>query len=201
MGKEKQNATHCYLCNVEFLPDDKIVTDHDHFSGKYLGIAHNNCNLQRKTRPEMVVFFHNANYNFVELFPKFFKDLGVKVVVDGIPKAGERFMALSLGLKVGKEVHQKKSGAKKKVVDFIFTIHFRDSLSFLGASLEKVMESFPVERLINLREFPNEKNFELVRKKLPFPYGYMNDNTKLLSPLPKHCECFDMLSGRLMDDE
>ena len=73
--REKENASHCYICNEEFLPDDKKV-DHDHYSGKYLGIAHNNCNLKRKTRPEMVVFFHNANYDFVELLPKFFKDLG-----------------------------------------------------------------------------------------------------------------------------
>ena len=109
--REKQNATHCYLCNVEFLPDDKKVIDHDHFSGKYLGIAHNSCNLQRKTRPEMDLFFHNANYDFVQLLPKFFKDLRVEIIPNGILKAGERFMALSLGLKLAKEVHQKKSRA------------------------------------------------------------------------------------------
>ena len=78
--REKENVSHCYLCNVGFLPDDKKVIDHDHFSGKYLGIAYNECKLQRKKRPEMVVFFHNANYDFVQHLPKFFKDLGVEVI-------------------------------------------------------------------------------------------------------------------------
>ena len=81
----------------------------------------------------MVVVFHNANYDFIQLLPKFFKDYGVEVIPDGIPKVGDRFMTLSLGLKLANEVCQTKSGAKKKVEDFIFTIRFIDSLSFLGA--------------------------------------------------------------------
>ena len=140
---------------------------------------------------------HNANYNFVELIPKFFKDYGIEVEVDGIPKTEEKLMNIILSLKIAKEVHQKKSGAPKKVKDSIFNIHFRDSFSFLGSSLEKVISSFPVEKLKNLRlEFPKDENFEVVRKKLPFPYGYMNDESKFSKSLPKQCECFDMLTQK-----
>ena len=89
---------------------------------------------------------HNANYDFVELLPKFFKEYGVEVEVDGIPKTGEKFMSLILSLKIAEEVYQKKK-CQKKVKDFIFNIHFRDSLSFSGASLKKVISSFPVEKL------------------------------------------------------
>ena len=205
--REKLVATRCYLCDEMFTEEDKKVIDHNHFSGNYLGIAHDACNLQRKTRPEMVVGFHNANYDFVQLLPKFFKDYGVEVEVDGIQKSGEKFMALSLKLKLAKEVHQAKrkkstSKRKKKIKDFIFTIRFIDTLSFLGASLEKIMESFPESKLIELRrEFPNKDDFEIVKRKLPFPYGYMNDNTKLSSPLPNVWECTDALTGERMDDE
>ena len=60
----------------------------------------------------MVVFFYNANDDFIQLLPKFFKNYGVEVIPNAIPKAGERFMTLSLGLKFAKEVRQTKSGAK-----------------------------------------------------------------------------------------
>ena len=102
--REKLTATSCYLCNEEFPETDKKVIDHNHFSGQYLGIAHNNCNRQRRTKPEMVVVFHNANYDFIQLLPKFFKDYGVEVISDSIPKVGDRFMSLFLGLKLAKEV-------------------------------------------------------------------------------------------------
>ena len=91
--REKLTARSCYLCNEEFSKTNKKVIDHNHFSGQYLGIAHDNCNRQR-TKPEMVVVFHNANYDLIQLLPKFFKDYGVEVIPKGIPKAGERFMSL-----------------------------------------------------------------------------------------------------------
>ena len=200
--REMGTATHCFLCNEAFLEGDKKVIDHDRFTGKYFGIAHNKCNLQRKTKAEIVVFMHNANYDFVELLPKFFIDYGVEIEPTGIPKRGEKLMTLTMNLSIAKEVHQKKSGAKKELKDFIFRIRFKESFSFLGASLEKVMENFSVEKLKNLRqEFPKDEDFELVRKKLPFPYGYMKGESFLLKPLPGQCKCFDALSCKIMDDE
>ena len=46
--REKGGATHCFLCREAFLDGQKKVTDHDHFTGKYFGIAHDNCNLNVK---------------------------------------------------------------------------------------------------------------------------------------------------------
>ena len=200
--REKITAAKCYICDERFVRSDKKVIDHNHFSGQYLGIAHDNCNCQRKTKAEMVVYFHNANYDFIQLLPKFFKKYGVEVIPDAILKAGERFMTLSLGLKLAKEVCETKSGVKKKIEDFIFTIRFIDSFSFLGASLAEVMETFPEGKLINLKkEFPKKEDFDEVRQKLPFSYGIMKDETKLSLPLSKRCECFDQLTGELMDEE
>ena len=95
------------------MDGEKRVIDHNHFTGKYFGIAHSICNLKRRSRAEMVVFLHNANYDFVELLPGL---LGKKFLpndVKGIPKAIEKFMSLTLEIKMGEEVHQKKSGGKK----------------------------------------------------------------------------------------
>ena len=132
----------------------------------------------------------------LNFFQSFFKEYGIEVEVDEIPKTGEKFLSLTLSLKIAKEVDQKKSGGVKVVKDLILNIHVRDSFSFLGASLEKVISTFPVEKLKNLRlEFPKDEDFEVVRKKLPFPYGYMNDESKFSKSLP------DMLTQKLMSDE
>ena len=46
--EEFDNATHCYICNKEFVPNYKKaskVRDHDHQTGEYRGCAHNVCNI------------------------------------------------------------------------------------------------------------------------------------------------------------
>ena len=37
------------------------VRDHCHYTGKYRGAAHNNCNLSYKTPKEIPVVFHNGS--------------------------------------------------------------------------------------------------------------------------------------------
>ena len=38
--------TKCWIYNGEFDDDDVMVRDHCHFTGRYLGAAHNSCNLK-----------------------------------------------------------------------------------------------------------------------------------------------------------
>ena len=40
-----RNATNCSTCGKKFEPDDAMVRDHCHFTGKYRGAAHVKCNL------------------------------------------------------------------------------------------------------------------------------------------------------------
>ena len=47
----------CHICSKE-LQNDK-VRDHCHFTGKYRGAAHRNCNLQCKKPLVLPVIFHN----------------------------------------------------------------------------------------------------------------------------------------------
>ena len=50
-GKEEKERfdkeTKCWICEEEFENDDK-VRDHCHFTGRYRGAAHNECNLNYK---------------------------------------------------------------------------------------------------------------------------------------------------------
>ena len=45
--KKFDNASRCHICN-EKLGDDK-VWDHCHYTGKYRGAAHSQCNLEFQT--------------------------------------------------------------------------------------------------------------------------------------------------------
>ena len=42
--KKKSEAVRCYLCEKQLFEDK--VADHDHITGEFRGIAHNECNFQ-----------------------------------------------------------------------------------------------------------------------------------------------------------
>ena len=66
---EKQQI--CYICEEEFCNCNKQkqkVRDHDHYAGKYRGVAHSICNLRYKVPKEISVVFHNGStydYHFI----------------------------------------------------------------------------------------------------------------------------------------
>ena len=69
---EKQEI--CHICREKFCYDEddeetykkyRKVRDHDHYTGKYRGAAHNGCNLNYKTPKEIPIVFHNgSNYDY-----------------------------------------------------------------------------------------------------------------------------------------
>ena len=74
---ENYNQTTCWLCEKEFKPKDfkekPIVKDHCHLTGRFRGLAHNNCNLNtRKAHTSFVpILFHNfSGYDCHLIFEK-----------------------------------------------------------------------------------------------------------------------------------
>ena len=62
----------CYICKKEFNNDttessslerkkNYKVRDHCHYTGKYRGAAHSNCNLRYKVSKEIPIVFHNGS--------------------------------------------------------------------------------------------------------------------------------------------
>ncbi len=49
----------CHICSKVFDTNGKKVRDHCHISGKYLGAAHNICNMRRRESMKIPVFAHN----------------------------------------------------------------------------------------------------------------------------------------------
>ena len=72
-----ENQGVCYICEKEFCTDEEKekelkkmqkVRDHCHYTGKYRGAAHSNCNLKYRTTKKIPVVFHNGStydYHFI----------------------------------------------------------------------------------------------------------------------------------------
>ena len=76
--KQFNEATKCWICKGEF--DNKVdkegkiingkVRDHCHYTGRFRGAAHNNCNLKYSIPKSVPVFFHNLSGYDSHLFIK-----------------------------------------------------------------------------------------------------------------------------------
>ena len=113
--KEFQLATICHICEEDFLTDEKTgkilkVRDHCHFTGKYRGAAHNECNLSCRKPMILPVIFHNLQGYDAHLF---IKKLG-KVPGDlfSIPTTEEKYITFSKFIEVD-QYYSKKKNRKK----------------------------------------------------------------------------------------
>ena len=125
--KEKfENQTHCWFCNEEI--EGRKVADHCHFTGKFRGAAHVDCNLNARKPKFTPVFFHNLfNYD-IHLFVTALNKKQGKIKC--IPNTEERYISLSLEIPVGKN-------EKGKVIKH--EIKFLDSYKFMASPLDALV--------------------------------------------------------------
>ena len=112
-----KNATHCFICGEKFEKDDVRCYDNCHFTGKYRGCAHQKCNLDYSMRRYKIpVFFHNLKNYDAHLVIEKANDLSENSRIDVIAQNTEKFVTF---------------GFKR--------LSFKDSFSFLTASLDKLV--------------------------------------------------------------
>ena len=101
LGERPEEAQFCCICEGQFgivrdVEDDKII-DHCHYSGKFLGFAHPECNINRKTISLIPVMAHNlSNYDLHHVclyIQKFKSDCKIEV----IPSTDEKYITLTIG--------------------------------------------------------------------------------------------------------
>ena len=160
----------CYLCHKSFEIDNVVkCRDHNHFTGKYLGAACQQCNLKRQRPRELPIFLHNGSkYDFHFII----RALNEKNVgnIRVLPYNGEHFRTISF------------KGFK-----------FVDSLAFLQASLAQLTRdlsnashSYEILKQTYLVKTDGEidqNKFNAVLQKSYFPYEFctnlnMMKNTK-----------------------
>ena len=86
--KQFNKASDCWICGEE-LGNDR-VRDHCHFTGRYRGPAHNNCNLKYRKPKSISVFFHNLSGYDSHLFIKKLGSPDKKENIDCIPNNEEK---------------------------------------------------------------------------------------------------------------
>ena len=203
-----KNAKRCSICNKLFEDGDKKVRDHCHFTGKYRGCAHVKCNLDYSFRYfKIPVFFHNLkNYDshlIIQKANELNKRLNENKKIDVIVQNSEKFITFSFGY-----------------------FQFKDSLSFLSASLDKLVKLNKYNKIdINddgelkgsnqIEDF--EKNFrysntnpytksitdlDLLTEKGVYPYDYMDTFERFKETnLPDKEHFYSKLSETHISDE
>ena len=155
------------------------VKDHDHMTGKYRGVAHNECNfklkLNTKTAPIPLIFHNMKNYDAHLLMQAMIR---VQGEIKCIPTNTEKYISFSLG-----------------------NLRFIDSVNFMQSSLAKLVkgsEEFPIMQKI----VPEEKNWQLLLKKGIYLYEYMDSFERFdENQLPEKEKFYSSLSGKGITDE
>ena len=126
----------CWLCEKEFklkkdVKENPVIRDHCHFSGKFGGLAHNDCNLNaRKAHTSFVpILFHNfSGFDCHLIFEKLVN------------------MATEKNIKINENDIIAKSSENYISVKIIGCLKFLDSYRFSDASLDELsttVTSFP----------------------------------------------------------
>ena len=103
-NRSYENQKLCHVCRKLFTKDDKKVKDHCHFTGKYRGAAHNECNMNYKITKNIPIVFHNlssydGHFIIKELANEF--DVGLECLGENTEKY------ISFSVKINKSITQK----------------------------------------------------------------------------------------------
>ncbi|XP_041366673.1 uncharacterized protein LOC121381425 [Gigantopelta aegis] len=162
------------------------VRDHDHLTGVYRGAAHSKCNLQYQFRKNkgkksklneffIPVVFHNLKGYDSHLIMKYLNK-SVKQNLSCLANNLEKYISFSVG-----------------------NLRFIDSLQFLNASLDTLVNNLKTEGSDKFRhlskECSNQKQLDLLLRKGVYPYDYMDDSSKFdRTQLPNQNDFFNILT-------
>lgn len=178
-------ATHCHICESIFKLDDKRVRDHCHFTGRYRGPAHENCNLNFQDSHVVPVVFHNlSNYDAFFIIEK------ISTMIEGrmelLPINKERYISFT-----------------KHITERLIKFRFIDSFRFMASPLD-VLASYLQNFYILAHEFRHLscEQLNLLKRKGVFPYDFIDSIEKLNhSELPVKSDFYNKLEDRNVNDD
>ena len=144
------------------------ILDHCHYTGKYRGPAHRNCNLRYKIPSYIPVVFHNQSGYDAHLF---IRELGKKADDIGvIAKNKKDYITFSIGVVVDKYVDT-EGNEKDRTIE----LRFIDSFKFMASSLDSLRNNLVKggRKLMGFGGYSEEQCELLVRKGI-YPYEYMS---------------------------
>ena len=140
LDQTKSEVKACWICGLDFNAQDIKVLDHCHYSGEFLGWAHNTCNLKRRSLNFTPVVAHNlSNYDLHHICQAIqYCSSNSKLQV--IPQTDEKYVCLIIRVKVGEYKNK-----KREVIELFENMRFLDSFRFMGMSLEKLVSFLPTD--------------------------------------------------------
>jgi len=164
---EYDSATTCQNCRKSFDPNVRIKAKHHcHTTGRFLGAVCSVCNLQLKYRKKrsrcddwndkffLPVVAHNMKgYDSHLILKGYEQHASQNCKITVIPSNTEKFVAFQIG-----------------------QLRFLDSLQFLSASLDSLVNTLPPEAFKLTTKFNPCPN--LAKTKGIFPYEYLSDISK-----------------------
>ena len=188
--KQFNKTSDCWICGEE-LGNDR-VRDHCHYTGRYRGAAHNNCNLNYSKPKGVPVFFHNLTGYDSHLFIKNLGSSNKKETLECIPNNEEKYITFTKNIIVGQYTNK-----KGEVKDKTFKIVFKDSLKFMSSSLGTLVNNLPKDGFKNISKYYTPEEIELIKQKGFYPYEFMDSIEKFKNTkLPPREAFYSKLSGR-----
>jgi len=155
-------ARKCYLCQATFGALKVKVRDHDHFNGKFLGAACNQCNLARRIRkPVLPVVFHNFRGYDAHHIVKYGANKMEHWEFSCIAQSTERFQSVTAYVKDA------------------LPIRFIDSLQFLNASLLNLVKMLTADERKHTDSLKASLPDEALTGKGIFPYSFITSTEVL----------------------
>ena len=175
----KEDAEECWICEeaLENTTENRTVLDHCHFTGQFLGWAHNSCNINRKFLNYTPLFAHNlSNYDLHHVILAL-QGSNMSNTISIIPSTDEKFIAIEIGVLV--KMRPDKNGVEKPVYEHIRLL---DSFRFMSSSLDTLANNLPADEFSLLenyfKDWP-ESSVQMLKQKGFFPYNYIDSFPKL----------------------
>ena len=192
--RDFKTATKCFICGQDFKEGDKKCRDHCHFTGRYRGCAHDDCNLQFSMRYYKIpVFLHNLKNYDSHLIIERANELSERAKIDVIALNSEKFITFAFK-----------------------NLCFKDSFSFLSSSLDKLVKLSKYEDGEKKQNWQNnfkfskrnpyvgnDEDLDLLTDKGVYPYDYFTSFDKFRDKQlpPKEKFYSNLTESNIEDDE
>lgn len=186
----------CFICEEPFGLEEIRHRDHCHFTGKFRGVAHSECNLNYQESRTIPVIMHNLSGYDAHLL---IKQLALKIdgCVTIIPLNAEEYVSFTKTVINSTAEYDMREKIKLK---------FIDSFRFMPTSLSKLASLIPTneKRILNdeCKNFFSSEQIAMLDRKGVFPYDYVDSFERLNeTSLPSKEFFYNKLNDEEISDE
>ena len=177
----------CHVCGKPYESQGKLakVRDHCHRTGKHLGGAHMSCNVNRRAKTNLQVYFHNFSKYDSHFIAQHYDGRTKNTRVKAMAYNSERFRIINLG--------------KTQLMDSLSLLDA--PLAELAGDLVRGDHPFKILESSGIYESEEQKQL-LIRGKGIYPYEYITSYKRLLeSRLPDREHFYSRLQDEVPAEE